>query len=363
MPSGLRLATFVHISDLHFGEVDRSTFQVTYPAWMIALWTHAPFFTGLVGHEYAALLDLQQFFTDLRTQEQARLIVTGDLTSCGSVTQLAAAEAYLGEVLKPPLGNFVGLQESDWRKQAIPGNHDHWPGNFFSLGPPGPRFQSWFQHFPYVGPALPLTAGRAQLRFLGAGIDTDANVYPGTPDRLLARGSFTTQLLRLSLMLPHRGRDEIRVLLLHHSLAHRGLTLEINPGSRKQLEQFLAVNDIRVILTGHTHEPLVQPFQVTTSGPAGLLRWFAQPTRQVQCLEGRCGTTAQATKVPLGWPSSGHSRDLCVNTLLVHRLYEQDDGRIVWHAETYRRSPMRGFEKVPPGLPGPSLDAEMVVWA
>jgi hypothetical protein len=344
MPNRNRLATFVQASDLHFGDIDPVTFQPTYPPWMVSLWTWAPFLEGLAGHEYDALRDLASFFAAFKNSDQARLLMTGDLTSSGSSTQFAAGDDYLRDVLVPPQGSYFGLGEADWRDRGIPGNHDHWPGTFFSWRGPLPPVRNWLNTFPAIAdPPLPLTP-RVGLRFLR--LATDADVFPLTPARLLARGEFTSQLLQLDSKLPDQAPDEIRVLLLHHSYEHQGLTLEMNPASRALLEDFLFKKNIPVILTGHTHEPLVR--RLTTAGHP--------------FLEGRCGTTTQADQVPLGWPWRGQSRTLTVQTLLVHRLFQENDGTIVWHAETYRRHKFQGFVKAVATAKKEPFADELIVW-
>lgn len=71
------LATFMHISDLHFGNLDPSSLNAANPWWM-----NFPIMDGFLGHSERAIFRLAHRFAELRKSEQARLIITGDLT-CG----------------------------------------------------------------------------------------------------------------------------------------------------------------------------------------------------------------------------------------------------------------------------------------
>src|SRR3712207_5624414 len=124
MSDGTRLATFVHISDLHFGSIDPNSGQVVYDAYAPSMWGRCSWFDGLLGHHYLALVQLRKVFDQIRRAENAGLIVTGDLTSTGAPDQFDTAADYLISQLVPPRGNYVGLFVQRWRDLAIPGNHD-----------------------------------------------------------------------------------------------------------------------------------------------------------------------------------------------------------------------------------------------
>jgi 3',5'-cyclic AMP phosphodiesterase CpdA len=118
-----RLATLLHISDLHLGDID----PVTKDSEMPPHWEKFSWFDGLRGHSYHALVKLDRFWGKLQ-QEQPLLLVTGDITACGSEEQYSTAADFLGKELVLPKGQYVGLGKSDWNRFAIPGNHDNWPG-------------------------------------------------------------------------------------------------------------------------------------------------------------------------------------------------------------------------------------------
>jgi hypothetical protein len=213
------------------------------------------------------------------------------------------------------------------------------------------------------------------LRFLA--VNTDADINGWTPERVLARGSFVSQLRRLEEELPRilpPDRDEVRVLLLHHSLAYTAdvrapkpstllgrlgrwwyrrlgfRDLEINLPSRRRLLRLLTRFDIPVILTGHTHTPMVQCFGAPVPGRA----------RDFDFLEACCGTTTQANKVPPHWPAVLGDRELDPNSLVVHQLL-WDGHTVTWRAEVFGRTPFGGFGPAQDVNGRPAI-AELPVW-
>ncbi len=325
----MRLKSFVHISDLHFGLIKPPSKDAPTPL----LWATCGLFDGLLGHSYRSLVHLDQFFGDLRQLEQAELIVTGDLTTVCHDKEFATAVRFLSSELKPPEGDHVGLNVRDWSKFAVPGNHDHWCGARTMVGRPGPALNRHFRKLPFMRDPIELATGQT-LRFLG--IDTDGDVWPFGSDRVLARGSFLSQLTTLEQNLDVLGEREIRVLLLHHSRAARGAKLSINKSSLSALDDFIVKNGISVLLCGHVH----QPPKVDT---------FALPTFKAQffCTEARCGTTTQLSTIPYAWRNlrrDGASPDSWPNTLLVHRVVGTEDD-IWWETSVYAER-LRGFELI-----------------
>jgi hypothetical protein len=181
---------------------------------------------------------------------------------------------------------------------------------------------------------LTLANGR-QLQILG--IDTDADVHPRRLKRFRAVGSFQTQLAPAAALLGMRGPKQIRVLLMHHSWDRQGLILAIDHGSRAALGQFLITHGIQILMTGHTHDALVQPLVPPLRGGHSVL-------------ECRCGTTTQVDQVPFAWRNiiGGFPiRRWPENTLLVHRLFDQQ-GQVRWEVETFYRDRAKGFQTVGP---------------
>jgi calcineurin-like phosphoesterase family protein len=340
MPLGNRLRTYVQISDLHFGDIDPTTFESVAPTY----WSNSQCFDGALGHHYVALQRLMSFFRKMQKQEQAELLVTGDLTSMGKVDQFDTANDFLSARLSPSKGR-IGLGVVNWRDKAISGNHDYFAGavNWHGgpmLGGPTPGLAKYFPSLPFVTRRLPLPPTSAFLRFVG--IDTDADNWAYGINRFLARGSFVKQLVHAEAMLGPPRKDEIRVLLMHHSRAHQtGYKLRIDRKSRSALDRFLIQMDVPVLLSGHKHEPIIDLFNLTSNSPP----------RVMHAMEGRCGSTTQRDVVPLHWFNIlgiAPSRTWPPNTLLVHRLLEER-GTIYWDIETYTRTTYRFKRRGPTG--------------
>jgi hypothetical protein len=262
------------------------------------------------------------------------LLVSGDITRWAADDEFETAKKFLGSKLdlNPPSGNYVGLGHPYWRSTAIPGNHDQWSGYPTVFGGPAIGRLRMFprKDLPYIQ-SRSFSNREVQL----IGIDTDADVSAYGLKRLLARGSFQKQLATLGPRLGAKRPDQIRVLVMHHSWHERGLRLAIDRGTRAALAQFLEAHGIQIVLTGHTHGPLVQPFAV--GSPPHLV------------LECRCGTTTQHDQVPVKWrtllggfPSRSKWPP---NALLVHELIDVD-GKFYWKVETFRRSKKSGFVSI-----------------
>ncbi len=353
------LATFVHISDLHIGDLDPETGEAVHAPWLQEAWTEFPHFAGLAGHDLVVMRDLVEAWRKIRDGEKARLILTGDLTAYGSAEQYTAAVLFLTDAAEQ--WQLLGLEVKEWAERGIAGNHDHWGGTFLGLGPnafneamrklykqlermsasasklsrfvgflsvpfvgllnqllkrPTPAVAKWLRRFPVARDPDPLPGTDLSLRWLA--VDTDSGVSALSPARLLARGSFCRQLDRLRAKLGPAAPREIRVLLLHHSPAYADTThLRIDAPSRKALARFVADCNVRVLLTGHIHKVALD--------------------QQLNRLESRCGTTTQVPRVTLTRPNDQGKWDgqLDLNTFLVHRLFRA--GRtIVWETKTHQ---------------------------
>ena len=279
----MTLKTFIQISDIHISDYN-------YDAEALALYAILPKMDGFLGHSYKSLTLLASFFLDMVQQEDAELIITGDVTRVGGVREFDTARTYLEDELIPPHGNYVGLRNRDALKLAIPGNHDHYPGIPILVGGPTAGLSAMF---PQMGTIVNMPLGTAghELRFML--VNTDADVNPWGYNRWLARGSFVSQLDALGKRLPPQGAKEIRVLCLHHSRAHRGVTLEMDEVSRDALANFIVEHGVAMLLSGHIHHPPL----VTRATAVHSLGHSAE------YLEARCGTTTQRNlyHVPYYW--------------------------------------------------------------
>jgi hypothetical protein len=128
--------------------------------------------------------------------------------------------------------------------------------------------------------------------------------------------------------------DEIRVLLLHHSLdpdkpfrmvnhinqvsgAH-----QIDDDSKRALFDFIVDWDVSILLTGHMHTPNVVEHPIDS----------ASGKRTV--LEARCGTTGVRTELSGDGDSSRLVSSGRQNTFLMHQIVEEDD-QLYWKTKTY----------------------------
>lgn len=326
------LLTILQISDLHIGSIDPVTGDAQVNNLTRQLFANFTCFDGVLGHHARALEDLADFYhNEMPHQDKAfLLVVSGDLTRVGDGVEFDAANDYLGATLVLPCGN-VGLDQGAWRYHAITGNHDYWVGRPQIWGGPHTRLATYFPagSFPYLR-TLPLSNG---MKLQIVGINTDDGVGPHSVKRGRAVGSFQNQLAAAAPLLKQRKEGRIRVLLMHHSYLWNGFFLSIDSGSRAALDQFLVTHGISVLMTGHTHEPLLRVFT---------------PLNQRTVLECRCGTTTQVDQVPFAWRNTLGTfpmRKWPANTLLVHRVYD-DNGNTVWEVETYYRDKRAGFQSV-----------------
>jgi len=314
-----RVATLVHISDLHFGPVDPTNMESEIPK----LWQRCPWFDGLLGHSYHAAVKLDRFWGRME-RESPFLVVTGDITACGSEDEYSTAQDFLGRELKPPKGHHVGLAQEDWNVRAISGNHDNWPGTPTIWGGP-PSCKEVFRRMPYYDAHVLQLPHGYTLSILG--IDTDAGVRPYYWRRFMAQGAFVSQLAELERTLPTPGEREIRILLLHHSAQYNshGPQLKISEPSKGALYDFAGKHNLQVFLCGHTHSVKLSPFEVPYLG------------RQHRIFEACCGATTRRNDLPAeatDWAGKRPVRNWVPNSLLVHRLLT-DGSRIVWRTEAY----------------------------
>jgi 3',5'-cyclic AMP phosphodiesterase CpdA len=289
------LATLLHVSDLHFGDLDPETGDSALHPSLIDRWRRGREYYGWLGHTAAACRDAAILWKRLRDEESARLVVTGDLTAWGARGQFAAARRWLEEDL--------GCADA----VVVPGNHDHWPGRGRVLGRSNRALRQFVPPTPFVrrfplGPGLTLTL---------AGIDTDADVWAWSPARAWGRGAFRSQLRALAPMLGPCPASEIRVLALHHSPSREKYCLGIRDSSRRALAALCRECGVRMLMTGHTHGERIGKWE-------GLL-------------EARCGTTLVRDRIPATWLAAGGGPvyDLPPNVALVHRLCEADDA-LIW---------------------------------
>ncbi|MCE9584574.1 MAG: metallophosphoesterase [Planctomycetes bacterium] len=306
-----RLLTLLHISDTHIAEEGCQTGGDRIDPASLPRWRRGRVWHGVLSHSTPAMRALAEFAARLRDDEGSITVHSGDLTSWGAPGQFEAAWAILPEVLRDPKALDL----------AIPGNHDHWPGTGGVLGRPSAALRERFSGLPWVR-HLPL--GHDRILTIAA-IDSDADVPPWSNARAWGRGHFQSQLAALDVLMPPRVPGEVRVLLMHHSPWLGRYHLGITRRSRAALETFLQKHGFRVILCGHVHRA----------------RGHVQVLGHGQVLEARCGSTTQRDCIPEDGVQVRHG--IPQNTLIVHRLEEDEEGAVTWRSELFRHG-LKGFE-------------------
>jgi hypothetical protein len=321
------LLTLLHISDLHIGDIDRAhgSLDAVHYEW----WRANALFDGFLGHSHRALRHVVERYNALRGHDDStHVVMTGDLTAMGAPNQLQAGRKFLTQRFEPEPGNSIGLKAPGTIDRSIPGNHDHWPGRWRLhgmpqiLGAPTDELAGTFPRAPWKQ-VLSVELQDRVLHVVLVGINSDDEVWPWGPSRWFARGRFPRQIRLSAELFGPPERDEIRVLLVHHTRHVDGYTTGICEQSRHALEGLVADHDVAVILTGHLHEPRARMIG--------------------SCPEVCAGTTTQLDEPPMSWNISDRQmtrfRD---NTLCVHRIAETHDGELEWQV-TFERRRETGF--------------------
>lgn len=324
------LATFVQLSDLHIGSPGPNGDSHTSEDVKRLASTYAVF-QGSLGHQLRSLRQLEQYLSMLRaTGESFEVILTGDLTRCGGKDELGLANHYLTTSASFPSTNPVptGLQLGAL-PQHVAGNHDHW-GGYNSI------FSTAASHYkttaPYTSHKFPyVKSGRtiAGYQFTFIGIDSDADVNPGSPERILGQGHFLSQIASLRKNLPPCKPKEFRVLVIHHARNVTNLTLRMTSPSLASLNQLMAWANVKVVLSGHTHETY------TTPPIAGVIEFSSRSTTQID-------------RYPIGWRDIFNRPPkikLKANGFLIHRVHSAS-GNLKWVAHVLIRDPSGGFREV-----------------
>lgn len=316
------VATFVHISDLHIGEVDPSTGNARTDARTQKLACTYRLFQGALGHQARSLEQLENYFSTVARngEPEPTVLVTGDYSRCGHLNEFSVAERYLSSQvdLHPPRQFLTGLGLGR-PPLGVPGNHDHWGGLNSVFSPRPTAFWQSVLASPGKTPAASsVSLGRIKVTLLF--VDSDADVSPTSSRRWLAHGAFVSQLRKLS-TLPPKAANELRVMVLHHSAHPSGHTLRMTGASLQELTKFVDSHGVKFLLCGHTHKPHISRIGTNT--------W-----------ELCSGSATQIDTPAPGWTNI-HNQPPTVafepNSFLVHRLF--DDGqRLWWYAHTIVRS-------------------------
>lgn len=332
------LRTFVHVSDMHFGEICPRTGNAAVSLAADFAHQNFPLLDGLRGHQGRALEELDSFCETLRANgEDFTVICSGDFTRCGAQPEIDAAQSFFSSEVELGTGKWRGLYLGAMPKAAIPGNHDQWGGQQWPLGG-GPLRPNTLipRTLPYHFDET--LAGTRHILF--AALDTDADIHPLSVKRGMAIGSFQSSLRDLDAQLLLRranglaSKDEVRVLLLHHSLSHSGPFLRMDSRSRLDLEQFIVNHEFSVLLSGHMHKSLLVPIPIRVGAARQTIR------------ELRCGTSSQHDQFPLSWRKHAPKLfplHLTRNCLIQHQIFSEGS-QLRWVAQVFELT-NHGFNK------------------
>jgi 3',5'-cyclic AMP phosphodiesterase CpdA len=332
--------TFVQISDPHFFDATRQADDF----WERVRKTleRSPRFSGLLGHDVKALDDLDRAFADLVAQSEEsgsarpELIVTGDLTAVGDDGEFAAANGFLRSPATP---TRPGLGIDDWRRLAVPGNHDHWPGRLLWFVGPTEGLRRTFPPEEDSGSSVlrwsVRDGGRIgdKRRIVFLLLDGDADVPDvGSFDRVRAIGRCdrAARELQDALLAPEwmDREDQVRVLLLHHSSAYRGKFLQLDDASRDAVADLVHGGKVSVVMTGHIHRALLVLTRSHESSSAHPVLEARCPTTTQRVDTGQLGVALKEVQEPQGF--------------IVHTV-DEDGETLVWRAELWSRSLRQGF--------------------
>lgn len=254
----MRLATIIHVSDLHFG----STFRAL-TRWRRALDS----IPARHPHSPEVAVDLAQAVKSLAARRHAQkipvaIVHTGDLTQSGKERQFDLCHRYLRSEIVDRTGENVGFKvkcfcepftpgEAPWsaRLFEIPGNHDYWKH-------PRKWFRRVFRNsFPRDFPSeytLSL-GGRRVVSLFGL----DSNRAPNRGSVLSKGFVEPAQLGHLAAKLSAPNPDrELRVVCVHHPLESNGNFNDerIRLSNRDLVSATLFKAGAHLVIGGHIHE-------------------------------------------------------------------------------------------------------------
>lgn len=330
----------VHLSDLHFGDemyplLGSGNQKPTTPNTSKFL-KNVPLVSAVYGHDLSALdhleIRIDQLADDRNWGEDAKLVITGDLTAQGHDSEFALSQTYVRSRFATNRRVKFGLEqvlESD-EILSVPGNHDHWEGKYplkyLKAGSPGPNPDIYPEYFTASDGNSGWWWHRVEeldgLRVQLMGIDSSAE----NGNRTWARGKLDSNALDeleqcISEADEEANEEDVKVLAVHHSPSSEDNFLKFEDNSAQKLEEFCQNQGIDVLLTGHVHEPLIPGVcNPTDDTPIG----FAT--------ELRTGTSVQGSP-----PGEGPDRGQC---FLVHtiELADEPGWTSSWKVELFERS-------------------------
>jgi hypothetical protein len=310
----------LHISDTHIGEVLTNSKEAAHP--------------GYNSHHIrlCRALDFlfqEDIFTvpDIGDLDKVYVIVSGDITSSGKKDGLSVAHNYFQSSMligSDEIDERVGLDLSKDSLATVPGNHDHWYGQWIypvQRGYARQLFPTHFQTTPWI---RTIVSGQLQLDLFG--IDSNShfrsssiNLNPGASGGFSEDEKAAFEALLGELDNYHSLKEGVayrtKAILCHHPLTTDGVTGPLNKKSANWLKRTAAEFSVPVIFTGHTHSMEVESFIIKTVGGIRIVK------------ELRCPTTLQAP--PKLDPIN--SKPGC----WLHQIILTEDNRIKWTSRLF----------------------------
>jgi hypothetical protein len=273
--------SLVQISDLHFDKDIQNA-------------RRARTFDGYDAHDVQFCRALQAALFDsdgLIDMSKAHLFVGGDLTAIGVHDEFVTAQGYLTAQI--PLPNKLGMKQQPLglrhareRFWTIPGNHDHWNGQWqVPRGYHPGVFPAYFQPSPWVH-----AIRDGDLEFVLCSIDSNSyfegfnrlrNVNPS------AGGGFSQRereqfesAVRRAMHAPfvEGVKKRTAAILCHHPFTTDCAAQPLRPACSRWLLSLAAELGIPMVLTGHTHESWTELIPVWTARGTAHVREVRAPT-------------------------------------------------------------------------------------
>ncbi len=250
---------------------------------------------GYDAHNVQLCQALDQFvhedifrFPGISGDDRFYLLVNGDLTAVGKDDEFDTARRYLFGTSTRIEHGFpveVGLGHSQDRYLAVPGNHDHWHGQFvppLQRGYSSTLFPDHFCEPPWV---IPLQSGNLEFVFCGVDSnsifeDTVLNINPGAGGGFSERHrELAEQSLREAMTAePAEGvKRRTGVILCHHPLSHDG-TAPLRDACASWLLHLAAKYNMPFIFTGHTHRSWADSLLIPTTNGLRFVGETRSPT-------------------------------------------------------------------------------------
>ncbi len=263
----------------------------------------------LSGHDQRVLITLSTFlrvFVATHPEGQKVLVMSGDATSTGDMTELALyrqvidAGLSLGPIQMPPLcEGFDHVVE-------LPGNHDYWDGSV--IGPSLAPASVVAPYFPQHRRSAVLDFDHGQELALHSICSTAGASWSQQVGAVGEYRKSDVDALIAAMRAPTKAKRTYHIIVTHHSASHGSTWFQgMSHVAKRHLESVKAqFRHLVGMLSGHAH-------------------WIKVTQQPNLPIEARSGTTLQQVPVP---PKKRK------NTFLVHELTNHGTS-IKWSAIEY----------------------------